>query len=52
LRLVVYGSSGDPDAIDMYHHAGAHEVVIGIGGDPDDVLRQLDTHRSLITRCT
>lgn len=50
LSLVVYGSTGDQRTIDTYCDDGAHEVVIGVTGNQDDVLRQLDAHSPLTTR--
>lgn len=48
LSLVVYGSSGDPRLIETHLATGADEVVIGVAGDLDDVLRQLDAHSGLL----
>ncbi|TPW10450.1 MAG: putative oxidoreductase [Acidimicrobiaceae bacterium] len=50
LSLVVYASSGDPRTIDTHHDTGANEVVVGVTGDQNEVLRQLDAHSALTTR--
>lgn len=49
LSLHVYGSSGDPTALDAHRAAGAAEVVIAVAGTLDDVRRQLDHHARAVT---
>jgi probable F420-dependent oxidoreductase len=48
LELTVYGSSGDPGVVAAHHDIGATRVVVGVGGDRDETLRQLDLHHPLI----
>ncbi len=36
--------------LEVVSDSGAHEVVIGVTGDQDEVLCQLDAHRALTTR--
>lgn len=48
LGLTVYGSAGDVGVLGSYRDVGASRVVIGLGGERDEVMRQLDLHRSLI----
>lgn len=50
LELTVYGSSGEPSVIAGHHDIGATRVVVGVGGDRDETLRQLDLHHPLIRR--
>lgn len=50
LELTVYGSSGEPGVVAGHHDIGATRVVVGVGGDRDETLRQLDLHQPLIRR--
>lgn len=50
LELTVYGSSGEPSVVAGHHDIGATRLVVGVGGDRDETLRQLDLHHPLIRR--